>query len=421
MQLLRNERMFGRSRALLASGLALAALAGCQGKGGAGDKGAPAKAAQDARPATPSAAEVVLAVDVSAATSQLLPRALEFAGALAADETSEVAAPTPGIVSEVLIDVGTRVQKGDVLVRIDKRDAVMRLSQASAATQQAYARLGMHPGEGFAASKVPEVQLAREALQLAETEAKRAKALVEGGSAPQAQLDAAKTRLEQARAQVDAAVNGAQQAWAGLQAAKAAQDLSEKAAGDTEVRAPFEGVVTERRINPGEYAQAGRVVAVLVRDRPLRLKFDVPEQHAARVQPDAQVLVTVAAYPEVRFAGTVKRIAGALKPAARTLPVEAELDNSDGRLKPGFFATLLLLLGGEPQPAVLVPKSAIGSSGSAERVFVIDGGRAVEHVVAVGRSWDGLVEVRGSVKAGEVVAISGVDKLTDGAKVAVKK
>ncbi|MBI5607312.1 MAG: efflux RND transporter periplasmic adaptor subunit [Deltaproteobacteria bacterium] len=419
MQRARTGHEQARHRAGLAGLALLVALGGCHAKGGDGDTVAAPKPSADGGATSP--AEVALPVAVTAAVRQMLPQTLELSGSLAADQTSEVAAPAPGIVGEVLIDVGSRVQKGDVLVRIDKRDATMRLSQASAATQQAYARLGLRPGDAFAAGKVPEVQAAREALQLAETEAKRAKALVEGGSAPQAQLDAAKTRLEQARAQVDAAVNGANQAWAGLHAAKAAQDLSEKAASDTEVRAPFDGVITERRVNPGEYAQAGRVVAVLVCDRPLRLKFDVPEQYAARVRPGAEVLVTVTAYPEERFAGAVKRIAGALRPAARTLPVEAELPNSDGRLKPGFFATLLLLVGGEPQPAVLVPKAAIGSSGSAERVFVIDGGRAVEHVVAVGRTWNGLVEVRGAVKAGELVAVSAIDQLSDGAKVAVKK
>ncbi len=410
--LMMNRKIAGRA------GLAtLALLAACHGKGAEAGKGTE-KAADTGATA---AAEVVLAVDTSLTVSQKLPQTLELSGSLMADETSDVAAPASGIVGEVLVDVGTRVKKGDVLVKIDKRDASMRLSQASAATQQAYARLGIKSGDGFSASKMPEVQLAREGLQLADTEHKRAKALVEGGSAPQAQLDAAKTRLEQAKAQVDSAVNGANQAYAGLQAAKAAQDLSEKAAVDTDVKAPFDGVITERRINPGEYATVGKVVAVLVRDRPLRLRFDVPELYSARVQEGSDVLVTVAAYADERFSGKVKRIGGALKAAARTLPIEAELPNEDGRLRPGFFAKLLVLVGGEPETAVLVPQAAVGTSGSAERVFVIDGGRAVEHVVAVGRTWHGMVEVRGSVKVGEIVAVSGVDQLSDGAKVRSKK
>lgn len=362
-----------------------------------------------------------LAVQVTLSSERELPAVIELAGALAADEISEVAAPTAGIVTEVLVDLGSRVKKGDVLVRIDRRDAAMRLSQAAAVTSQAYARLGIRSGESFNAARVPEVQLAKEAQELADLDAKRAKALVDGGSAPQAQYDTAKARLEQARLQVQSATNAAQQAWASLQAARATQELSEKAASDTEVRAPFDGIVTERRIAAGEYCQPGKIVAVVMNDTPLRLRFDVPETYAAQLSEGKEVLASFAAWPGENFSGAIRRIGGALRSNARTLPVEAELPNLDHRLRPGYFAKLLVLTGGAPHKAVLVPEAAIGSSGSAARVFVIEGGRAVEHVVAVGRRWQGWVEVRGGVLPGEQVATSSLDLLIDGAKVTLQK
>jgi RND family efflux transporter MFP subunit len=265
---------------------------------------------------------------------------------------------------------------------------------------------------------MPEVQAAKESLQLAETEAKRAKLLYEGGSAPQALADQAKARAETARAQYEAALNGAKTAWAALKMARAAEDLSEKASNDTDVRAPFAGVVAERRITAGEYAMPGRVVAVLVKTDRLRLKVDVPESESAKVQPGGEVLLTVAAWPGRVFQGKVARVGAALKPMSRALPIEAEIDNPDGALKPGFFAHVQLVLPGEAESALLVPPTAIGTSGSATRVFVIEGGSAIEHVVAVGRHWQDLVEVRGTLPKSAKVAVDHLDELTDGARVA---
>ncbi len=389
--------------------LPLASLLAC--------KGAPAPA-----PAAAPAQKVAVpqAVHVVAIKEEKLPAVIDLSGTLEADERSEVASAIAGLVTEVAVDVGTPVKKGDLLVRIDRRDAAMRLAQATAATAQAGARLGLHPGDAFSPNKVPEVQAAREALELADTDAKRAKALVEGGSSPQSQYDTAKSRFEQAKAQYDVVLNGAKTSWAALQAAKAAQDLTEKASTDTDVVAPFDGVIDAKRVAPGEYATMGKVVAVLVRVNPLRLKVDVPETSAGAVQLDGDVLLTVGAWPDRVFTGKIKRIGAALKSQSRTLAIEAEVANTDGTLKPGYFAHVALVIPGKDALANLVPASAIGTSGSAARVFVVEGGSANERIVSVGRTWQGLVEVRGALKAGETVATDHLDMLSDGAHVTVK-
>lgn len=369
-------------------------------------------------PAARAGMPAPVSVQTAAVQVQPLPPVLELSGTLEADERSEVAAATPGVVTQVAIDVGSVVKEGDVLVHLDRRDAAFRRAQASAATAQTAARLGIEPNETFAPQRMPEVQAAKEAMQLAETEAKRAKLLFEGGSAPQALADQARARAETARAQYEAALNGAKTAWAALKMARAAEDLSEKASADTDVRAPFAGVVAERRITAGEYAMPGRVVAVLVKTDRLRLKVDVPESEASKVTVGGEVQLTVAAWPGRVFTGKVARVGAALKPMSRALPIEAEIDNADGALKPGFFAHVQLVLPGDAEPATLVPAAAIGTSGSAARVFAIEGGSAVEHVVAVGRAWQGLVEVRGTLPAQAQVAIDHLDELSDGARVA---
>ncbi len=396
------------------------ALSACNKADATAPGGGADAAAAPAAPSTP-AVEKPEVVHVIKIKTEKLPPTLDLTGTLAADESSDVAAPAPGLLTEVLIDVGSRVKKGDVLAKVDRRDAQMRELQATAATAQAGARLGIKPGDAFNPQKVPEVLVAKQALELAETEAKRAKALVEGGSAAASLWDQARIRGEQARGQYDAAVNGARQQYAALQMARAAQDLTEKASNDTEIRAPFDGVVIEKRVSPGEYAQAGRVIAVVIRDTTLRLKVDVPEADAAKVKIDAQVLVTVAAWPGRVFSGAIKRIGASLKMQSRALPVEAEFANPDGELKPGFFAHASIVVEGAGLDAMLVPATAIGNSGSASRVFAITGDRIAERIVTVGRSWQGLVEIHGNIKVNDEIANDNLTKLLDGAAVVVQR
>lgn len=354
------------------------------------------------------------------AVERKLPPTVSASGTLAADETSEVAAPGPGVVVKVEVDVGSRVKKGDVLVQLDPRDPSLRVQQANAATAQALARLGIKGGEVFDPDKVADVRAAKEAMDLAVADADRTKRLVATGSVSEATWDQARTRAEQAKAQYDAARNGAQQAYAALLAAQASAGQAQKAMSDTAIRAPFDGAVAERRISAGEYANTGRVVAVVVRDSPLRLRLDVPEADATRVAVGQEVIVAVASAPGNTFRGVVKRVGASVKQQSRALPVEAEVPNDEGRLKPGFFARAEILLPGGESLAILVPRAAIGSTGSAARVFVRSGQRVVERLVTPGREVDGLVEIRGIVAAGDEVAVEGVDKLADGAEINVK-
>jgi RND family efflux transporter MFP subunit len=375
-----------------------------------GAEGAAAKPAAEEASAVPT-------VHFQKVVERKLPPTITASGTLAADESSEVASPGPGVVVKVEVDVGSRVKRGDVLVQLDPRDPSLKAQQANAATAQALARLGIKGGEGFDPHKVADVRAAKEAMDLAVADAERTKQLVQTGSVSEASWDQARTRAEQARAQYDAAVNGAQQSYAALLAAQASAGQAAKAMSDTAIRAPFEGAVAERRISPGEYAQTGRVVVVLVRDNPLRLRLEVPEVDAGRVEIGQSVLITVASAPGKPFRGVVKRVGASVKQQSRALPVEAEVQNDDGRLKPGFFARAEILLPGGEAPALLVPRAAIGTTGATARVFVRAGGRVVERLVSVGREVEGLIEIRGVVAAGEEVAVEAVDKLADGAEV----
>ncbi|MBE7482630.1 MAG: efflux RND transporter periplasmic adaptor subunit [Polyangiaceae bacterium] len=349
--------------------------------------------------------------------SRKLPPVLEISGTLDPDEKSEVAAQFAGAVKLVKVDVGTRVKKGDVLVVLDASEAALRLAAAKSAADQQRARLGLN-GRGFDAEAVPDVKAAKEARDLAVTEAKRAEELAKSGSVAQAVVDQAKSNAQRAEAAYEAARNGANQGFAALKTAEAQAGLSGKNLKDTKVVAPFDGAVQERRVSAGEFAGVGRVVAVVVKDNPLRLKIDVPESEIAGLEQDASVVLRVSAYPGRDFKANVKRIGAAINSYSRTLPVEAEVPNDEGTLRPGFFVRAQLALKGAPAEVLLVPESAVGSTGSNARVFVREGNRVIEKLVSTGRHVGDMVEIRGPLRAGDEVAAESVADLTDSREVA---
>lgn len=367
-----------------------------------------------------SARPAAIAVTFARAESRRLPPVLEITGTLDPDEKSEVAAQVAGAVKSVNVDVGTRVKKGDVLVVLDASEAALRLTTARAAAQQQRARLGLKSGGDLEVESVPDVKAARETRDLAAKEAKRIEELAKTGAVSQSAVDQARSAAERTEAQYQAARNGVDQGWAALKAAEAQAGLSGKNLKDTKVLAPFDGAVVDKRVSAGEFAGVGRVVATVVKDNPLRLKIDVPEAEIGGLVVGANVAMRVAAFPGKEFSGTIQRLGASINAYSRTLPVEADVPNDDGVLRPGFFVRAQVGLQGPEQEVLLVPESAVGTTGSSSRVFVRDGNRVLEKLVATGRHVGDRIEIRGPVKPGDEVARDKVGELTDSAEVTAR-
>jgi RND family efflux transporter MFP subunit len=153
-----------------------------------------------------------------------------------------------------------------------------------------------------------------------------------------------------------------------------------------------------------------------VRVNPLRVQLTVPEQFVSAIAVGAPVNFEVDAYAGRQFTGKIRFVSPALEANQRALTVEAVVANPDRELKPGLFATARIE---QPKrtPAVLVPASAIQTTGGTSRVFIVNGDHVEERIVTVGQTVDAQVEVSSGLKAGERVATTNVAQLTDGAKV----
>jgi len=150
-----------------------------------------------------------------------------------------------------------------------------------------------------------------------------------------------------------------------------------------------------------------------VRTAVLRMRIDVPEQSVGKVATGQTISLQVSAYPDRNFAGTVVRMSPSLNATARTLVVEAEVPNTEGLLKPGQFATVRITQS-KPEPAVMIPVSAVKTEGDVNRVYIIKDGAAREQIVQLGLLENDMIQVKQGVVEGDTVATSNVGSLTDG-------
>lgn len=400
----------------------------------------------------------VVDITTAQAVQRELPQFFEATGSLASDAQTDVAPTVGGKVVAVNFDVGSYVNRGDVLVRLDDRDARIRLEQAQAAVDQQLAnvrtaeanvrqaeanvrqtqsRLGLTEGSTFDIETFSQVRATQAQLDLAEKELRRFERLLETGDVSRSAYDTRVAQRNQLRAQLDESRSTAAVAVSSIRTAQAAQNAAqqqvgaaraavensrtqiasaEKAIADTIIRAPISGSVLERNADLGEFAATTNKIATLVRTNPIRARIDIPESEIGSARVGSSISLTTSAYPERQFGGTIVRVIPGLNQQSRVLIAEAEINNIDGLLKPGQFATVRVLLP-ETRQAVLVPARAVRSEGTTSRIFVVRDGRAEERLVQTGETENDLIEVRGNIQPGESVATSNLESVIDGIQV----
>ena len=191
---------------------------------------------------------------------------------------------------------------------------------------------------------------------------------------------------------------------------------SEARLSKTIIRAPFAGFAGLRRINVGDYATIGQELVDVVRLDPLRVEFSVPETLLAQLKPGQPVSVTVGAYPEESFPGTITAVSPQVDVNGHSVMLRATLPNEDLRLRPGLFAQVAVTLAEKPD-ALLLPEQAIWPIGADKTVFVIEDGKARRRDVTLGQREPGYVEIVSGLSAGEEVVTAGQMKIFDGAAV----
>jgi RND family efflux transporter MFP subunit len=327
----------------------------------------------------------VVAVELGKATTEDLEQAVEVVGTLSAGDAADVKSQCSGNVAEVLVKQWVEVKKGTPLARLDTREAEAQVQSARAAQLQA------------------EV-----AAQRAARERERTEKLAEAGLATRQAVDEAHSAEEASRAQAAAA--------------EAQTTMARTRLEKCLVRAPIDGVVSERNVNVGDYFDTmGSSVSMfrIVDARVLELTVSVPSARLGELAVGQALRFQSDALPGKEFAGAVSFINPAAEATSRTVKLKAQIPNPGGALKPGLFVKGRVITG-RREGVLVVPRASLVSWDATARtgaVFVVEGGVARRRAIRTGASSDATVEVVEGVRSGEAVVTRGGFNLREGDKV----
>ena len=328
---------------------------------------------------------------------------------------------------EVLVEEGDRVEEGQVLLRLDDAEASAAVAQAEATVARARARFGQVARLGNVLAR-EELSRARAAAEEAERDLERTEGLVSTGALPatsrsSARLarDTARSRARTAAAQVsDSAPTGSEPRIAAAQLAEAEAALAAARArlDRTVLRAPADGVIVERRADPGTLAQPGQTLLGLVPDGPTELVTEPDESNLALVAAGQRALASTEAFPERTFEAIVRRIAPSVDADRGTVEVRLAVPEPPDYLRPDMTVSVEIEVG-RSQGTLTVPDGAVRDGASEQPwVLVVEDGRAVRRAVSLGLRGNRTVEVRTGLREGDVV-ITGGEGIEPGDRVRV--
>ena len=332
-------------------------------------------------------------VDVTKVISQRLSLTVQLPGEITPYESVAEYPKVTAFVQWIGVDRGSRVKAGEEIIRLEAPELAAQTQEGQSKLQAAEAQ------RAEAEAKLTADQGTFERLKSAAA----TPGVVAGND-----VELAQQTTEADRARLRAADQN-------VAAAKSALSATTQIESYLRVKAPFEGVVTERNVHPGALVgPSGNVPMVRIEKLSrLRLVLPVPENYVSSTVKGAKVNFAVPAFPGEKFTGTIARIADSLEEKTRTMPVELDVLNPSGRLAPGMYPEAQWPVR-RPKPTLFVPASAVARTNEKRFVVRIREGKAEWVDVQTGLPAGNLMEVFGDLHEGDLVAVRGTDELRPG-------
>lgn len=357
-------------------------LAGCGGK-------------QEAKNAEPTQAVPAIAVQVEPARREDVRTSLSLSGDIRSALETPLAPKVGGRLEYLLADEGTPVKAGQVIGRIDPHDFQLQVLQAQATLAAAQANRASAATNHASASD--------NARRLASLHA-------DGGVSDQ--------QMIATRAQAQAAANAVRAADAQIAQARAAIALAQSQLANTEIKAPFAGVVTKKSAEVGTMLAPMTPVVTVAATQTLEVKVPVGQASLAEVRVGQPVSFTVPTYPGRVFSGKVSEVAPTVDPRTRTTQITIRIPNQDGTLSPGMFARVTVPTAVR-ENAIVVDADAVVSEGEETFVYVVTGELAQRRPVKLGLRTNEKVEIVSGLQPGDRVVTLGQGQLQDGDRVQI--
>ena len=348
-------------------------------------------------------------------------RTVDIPGEFEPFQTVDLRARVQGYVEKVLVDRGSAVKQGDLLIILSAPEMKAQIAEASSKVQAAEAdRLQAEAKLVSMQATLSSMQATLKASQ--STYERLKKASETPGVISGNELENALQSAESQRAGIEAqqaAIQSQRASIGAMQNKKLATEAELQALQEMEsylrVTAPFDGIVSDRKIHPGALVgpAAQSPLLVIQQVSRLRLIVAVPEENVGGIMKGANVAFTVPAFPTRMFSGTVARVSPSLDPKTRSMPVELDVNNGAQQLAPGMYSTVHWPVRNSEQ-SMYVPKTSVVTT--TERTFVVrnNKGKAEWVNVQKGPAQGDLIRITGLLQAGDLIVKKATDEIREG-------
>ena len=359
---------------------------------------------------TPPTEGPSVAVRMIEARSAVQPVVYEAVGTVKAQVSATVSGKLMGVIQAYKVKEGDLVKQGDLLVVLDERQVSAQLSQARGALSEA------QKAEAGAVSAQTAVEAGAQRALLSY---RRNQTMLEGGAITQETFETVDAQHKQAQAALAQAQSMVEAARYRINQAKAAVDAATVAQKDARVLAPFDGKVTAKLADTGGLAAPGTPLLTLEREGGYRVDLVVPEAYISAINTGQPVMISIPSVGEHLISGSVDVIIPSADPGSRTFVVQVGVSATES-LRSGMFSRVPLTIG--ERKTMRIPESAVVRQGQLTGVFIVDEKNSARfRLIRTGRAYGDQVEVISGIKDGTRLVAAPTPQLTNGSAVEPEK
>lgn len=341
---------------------------------------------------------------IHTAREEAWPTTIQIQGSLIADERAVVGAKVAGRITRVNVDLGSAVKKDDSLVVLEAEEFDLQVRQAEAELAEACAAVGLRPDDDASAiepEETPFVLVEKALLKEAQNALERSRQLVKSNAISASEIERQIALERVASARFQAALHDVEERLSIIKVRRAKLALAQQNRRDAVVRAPFDGIVQTKHVSNGVYVQPGSPLVTLVRTDPVRFQGSVPERKVLLVAVGQRVEIQVESL-EQPLVAKIDRISPALDEDSRSLQVEADIPNPNGRFRAGLFSQARIVV--DPDATKLqLPDSAVGEFAGVFKVWLVHEGKSIQQRITIGRHEGGKTEIIDGLRPGDKV------------------
>lgn len=336
------------------------------------------------------------------------PAILRSHGSLVPDEVAIVGARIEGRVDQVHVDLGDEVRDGTPLATLAQQEYRLLAAQAEAQLLQARSAVGLAEDSAVSSlnpENAPPVREQKALWNESLASLERARQLKVRNAITPAELEQITAATEVAEARYRSALNSVREKIAVIGLRDAEVALARENLAQTEIVAPFTGLVQLRQVSPGSYVRPGDPIATVVRTDLLRFRGIIPERYALQISIGQQVTVDVESVTEPLLV-QISRISPAVDLSSRSLLFEAVIENQQRKLRSGLFAEARIVTDPEAT-ALVIPESSLVEFAGAEKVWKVEDGQSREQQVLTGERRSGQILVLQGLQPGDQILLDG--------------